>query len=525
LTRSCGRSAGFGKQPIAAYLELTMSFGFRLMHAVVPLALLAAGLSTPARAADAPAAAEAAARPHMPADSVVHHSMDLPGRTLAFSTTAGAIRTNDLSGKPLADIAFVAYTLDGAAPATRPVTFVFNGGPGMASGWLQVGSVGPWIIPMGGDAIRPSAPPALAPNGDTWLDFTDLVFIDPAGTGFSRAIATGEDSHRQLYSVDGDIDYLAQVVRRWLDKSGRIVSPKYLLGESYGGFRAPRLARALEHDQGVGISGVMVISPALDFGGRSAALDPLAWATRLPSMTAAARAAKGLVTQADLADVEQYAAGDYVTDLLRGEHDAAAVARMSARVAAFTGLDPALVARYHGRIDMDVFLHEIGRAKGRVASPYNATVSSPDPFPLDPSSDYEEPIVQALIAPITSAMVSLYSEQLHWQPDDNSLYRLSNESVFRAWDWGRHMYGGAESVSALRTAMALDSHLRVLIGQGMFDLLTPYFGTELILRQVPDLGAPDRIRLVVYPGGHMFYTQEASRAAYRDEARKLVVGE
>ncbi len=488
-----------------------MSFRHRIGAIAVVLALFAAGLKMPAYAADPPAAA------------VVHHSLDLPGRKLAFTTTTGSIRVTDDRGLSLADLATVAYTLDGADPATRPVTFVFNGGPGMASGWLQVGAVGPWIIPMGGDASRPSAPPTLSPNPDTWLDFTDLVFIDPAGTGYSRAIATGDDAHRQLYSIDGDIQYLAQAVRRWLDAGARIVSPKYLLGESYGGFRAPRLARALESDQGVGVSGIMVISPALDFGGRSATLDPLAWAIRLPSMAATARAAKGPVTRGDLADAEQYAAGDYITDLLRGERDEAAVARMVQHVAALTGLDPALVARYRGRIDMEVFLHEIDRAKRRVASPYDATVSSPDPFPLEPLSDYEEPVVAALIAPVTSAMVALYNNQLNWHPD--SIYRLSNESVFHGWDWGRSMYGRAQSVGALRTAMALDSHLRVLIGQGLFDLLTPYFGTELMLRQVPDLGAADRIRFVVYPGGHMFYAQDASRAAFRDEARRLIAGE
>jgi carboxypeptidase C (cathepsin A) len=240
-------------------------------------------------------------------------------------------------------------------------------------------------------------------------------------------------------------------------------------------------------------------------------------------MAAAARAAKGPVTWADMADVEEYAATDYIADLLRGVRDPAAVARMVQHVTALTGLDPALVARYRGRVDMDIFVREVAHAAGRVASPYDVTVTSPDPFPLDPYSDYEEPVVQALLPPVTSAMIALYDQQLHWRAE--SLYRLSNLGVFRSWDWGRRMYGGAESITALRTAMALDPHLRVLIGHGLFDLLTPYFATELILRQVPDFGAPGRIRLVVYPGGHMFYTQPESRTAFREEARKLIQGE
>ncbi len=500
-----------------------MRSGLRLCRLFMLLGLASAFLPVGAQAADAPAAEAHPAQSRLPPDAVVHHSLDLPGRTLAFTSTAGIIHATDEHGQPLADIATVAYTLDGADKAARPVTFVFNGGPGMASGWLQVGNVGPWIIPIGGDAMRPSASPVLSPNADTWLDFTDLVFIDPAGTGYSRAIATGEAAHAEMFSVTGDIAYLAQVVRRWLDQADRTVSPKYVLGESYGGFRAPRLVRALERDQGIGVAGIVVISPALDFGGRSAALDPLTWAIRLPSMVAAMRAMKGPVTRAELADAEQYAAGDYVTDLLRGARDQDAVARIDARVAALTGLDPALVARYRGRVDLDAFLHEIDRARGRVASPYDATITSPDPFPLDLDGDYEEPVVQALIPPITSAMVSLYNDELHWKPD--TIYRLSNDSVFRAWDWGRRESGGNESVTALRTAMALDPHLRVLIGQGMFDLLTPYFQAELILRQIPSASTADRIRLVVYPGGHMFYTQDTSRAAFRDAARALIKGE
>ena len=521
-----------------------MRFGYRLCLITLPLVLLGAALPIAGSAADPPAneppataaratetpptetsptGAAAHKPPALPLESVVHHSMALPGRTLAFTTAAGTIRPTDARGEPLANIAVVAYTLDGTDPATRPVTFVLNGGPGMASGWLQVGAVGPWIIPLNGDAGLPSAPPTPAPNADTWLDFTDLVFIDPAGTGYSRAIATGEKAQHALFSVDGDIDYLAQVIRRWLDKSARIVSPKFILGESYGGFRAPRLARVLQHDEGVGVSGIIALSPALDFGGRSGALDPLLRAMRLPSMTAAVRAAKGPVTRGSLADVEQYAAGDFIADLLRGVRDDAAVDRLVQHVAAFTGLDPALVARYRGRIDMDVFLHEIDRGQRRVASPYDATVSGPDPFPLDPQSDYEEPVVQALIPPITSAMVALYDDQLHWRPE--TIYRLSNVDVFRRWDWQGTMTGGAQSVDALRVAMALDPHMRVLVAHGLYDLLTPYFGTVLILRQVPELGAPDRIRLVVYPGGHMFYSQPASRAAFRDEGRKVISGD
>jgi carboxypeptidase C (cathepsin A) len=453
----------------------------------------------------------------LPVDATTHHTLDLPGRTLHFTATAGSIRLRDDKNAPQADVAFVAYMLDGADKLTRPVTFVFNGGPGMASGWLQVGAVGPWRVPLGGAAGVPSASPAPSPNAETWLDFTDLVFIDPPGTGYSR-IPGGEAAEKRYWSVGGDITMLADVIRRWLDRNDRILSPKYLLGESYGGFRAPRLARALQSAQGVGVTGLVLISPLLDAHVESGVTDPFGWVDRLPSQVAAARALKGPVTRADVADAEQYAATDYLTDLLRGERDTVALDRLSARVAALTGLDPALVRRFHGRLDTDVFLHELDRAQGRVGSRYDATITSADPFPHRPLSLYPDPVLEGFKAPVTEAMVAIYGEKLNWRPEES--YRLENANIAAQWDWGRGM-GRPESLTALQAALALDPRLHVLIAHGLFDLTTPYFATELILRALPDLDAPNRVRLVVYPGGHMFYSQDGSRAALHRDAAAL----
>jgi len=456
----------------------------------------------------------------LPADATTHHALDLPGRTLHVAATAGAIRLTDDKDAPRADIAFIACQLEEADRAHRPATFVFNGGPGFASGWLNVGAVGPWRIPLGGDATVPSASPEPIANAETWLDFTDLVFIDPAGTGYSRVLATSEDARRRLWSVDGDIEYLAETIRRWLDRFDRNVSPKYLLGESYGGFRVPRLARELASSQGTGVSGIVLVSPALDFGGRSFAFDPFSHVTRLPSMAATARAAHGEVTRAQLADVEHYAATDFLLDVTRGERDSDAIARRSARVAEFTGLDPELVRRHHGLIDNNLFLHELDRAQGRVGSVYDATITSADPFPLEALGDYPDPVLEALKAPVSSAMATIYETRLNWRPD--SVYQLFNAAAGRQWDWGRGMSYRPQAMRAMRTALALDPHLSVLIAHGLFDLITPYFATQLLLDQIPDSGGANRIQLEVYPGGHMFYTGDTSRAALRDAAAKLL---
>jgi carboxypeptidase C (cathepsin A) len=455
----------------------------------------------------------------LPADSTTHHSLDLPDRKLQFSATAGAIRIPDDKGAPLADIAFIAYQLDGTERRSRKVTFVFNGGPGFASGWLHVGAVGPWRIPIGGDATVPSASPDPVSNAETWLDFTDLVFIDPAGTGYSRVLGSNEAARRRLWSVDGDVAYLAETIRRWLDRFDRSISPKYILGESYGGFRAPRLARELANSQGTGVSGLVLVSPALDLGGRSFAFDPFAYVTRLPSMTAAARAAHGPVTRDQLADAEHYAATDYLLDLTRGERDQDAIARRATRVAEFTGLDPGLVQRYHGLIDNAVFLHELDRAQGRVGSVYDATITSNDPFPLATLSDTPDPVLDVLKAPVSSAMVAIYETRLNWRPD--ATYRLYSPAANRQWDWGRGFGSRPQAVGFMRVALALDPHFSVLIAHGMFDLITPYFATQLLLDQIPASGGADRVHLAVYPGGHMFYSQDASRVAFRDAAQAL----
>jgi len=498
--------------------------------AAVPLiaaTIIAARAQTTVPPAHEPKAEAAASQPQapnperekLPPAVTTHHMLIRPGHPLTFTATAGSIPVRDAKGAVLSDVAFVAYQLEDANRQTRPVTFVFNGGPGMASGWLQVGAVGPWRVVLRDDPGQPAAPPAPVPNADTWLDFTDLVFIDPPGTGFST-IRDDDEARKRLWSVTGDAVALASVIRRWLDRNNRSVAPHFLLGESYGGFRVPRIARALQSDQGVAVAGMVLLSPLLDAHDESGFTDPFGWVDRLPSEVAAARALKGPVTRAGLADVEQYAATDYLTDLLRGERDGAALDRMAARVAALTGFDPALVRRYDGRLDVDVFLHELQRARGLVGSRYDATIGDPDPFPHRLLDGYPDPVLEGFKAPVTSAMVAIYHDMLQWHP--KTTYRLENDNAVRQWDWG-HGMGRPESISFLQAAMSLEPRMRVLIGHGMFDLVTPYFTDVLIQRTLPDNEA-DRVSLAVYPGGHMFYSQDASRAALYRDAQALYAG-
>ena len=314
----------------------------------------------------------------MPPDSTTKQTLALPGRTLAFTATAGSIRLFDGKGEPQADIAYTAYQLDGADPATRPVTFLFNGGPGAASAYLQLGAAGPWRLAIDGDAAIPSASPDLQPNAETWLDFTDLVFIDPVGTGYSRFVATGDDVRKRFFSVDGDVTSIALTIRRWLEKSGRLLSPKFVAGESYGGIRGPKIVRNLQVEQGVGVKGLILVSPVLDFREFSGS-SLLQYVVSLPSMAAVAREAKGAVTRADMADVESYARGEFLHDLVKGQADTAATNRLADKFAALTGIDQALSRRLAGRFDVVEFRREFDRKNGKVTGRYDASVKGIDP--------------------------------------------------------------------------------------------------------------------------------------------------
>ncbi len=281
----------------------------------------------------------------LPPDSTTEQTVELPGRALHFKATAGSIPLNDAeSGSLQAEIAFVSYVLNDPAGASRPVTFLFNGGPGAASAYLDIGAIGPWRMPL--DNISASATPPLGPNAETWLDFTDLVFIDPAGTGYSHIVASGDNVRRNFFSVDGDASALAVMIRKWIEKNGRQTSTKFLVGESYGGFRVPKVAQALSGSQEVGVRGLIMISPVLDFAnfGQRRHM-PMSWVIRLPSMAATVFETKAPFNRDALRDVETYAAGDYLRDLMRGERDAAAIERMAPRVAAYTGLDVAEVKK------------------------------------------------------------------------------------------------------------------------------------------------------------------------------------
>ena len=459
----------------------------------------------------------------LPADITTMHSLELPGRTLRFSATAGSLPLVDPQGAAQAELAFVAYTAGGTDPRNRPVTFFLNGGPGASSAYLHLLVAAPWRLPLGQTTISPSQPPVLVPNPETWLDFTDLVFLDPVETGDSRASGSRDEIRDRYFSVEGDIASITAAISRWLRQNERLASPKFFVGESYGGFRGPMVVQKLQTELGIGMSGAVLLSPVLDFGflGRPRH-DPTEFVSRLPSLAAARLERDGAASRRSLAEAERYAAGEYLVDLTRGLQDREAVGRISARVAELTGLPADLVRRHAGRIDMGTFQREFHRPEGRVASIYDTGVTT---FDADPTTDRAEggdAVLAAMQAPLSTAMVDHLWRTLGWRVP-NQRYELLNGAVNSSWRYGRGRQA-PQVLDELKEALALDPNFRVMVAHGLTDLVTPYFASELLLRQVPAYGGEARAVLTTYPGGHMFYTRDASRAAFRADVEGLIRG-
>jgi carboxypeptidase C (cathepsin A) len=461
--------------------------------------------------------------PPFPADKSIKQTIRTPRGMLNYTATVGVLPVRDEKGKKIAEVVFHAYTLDGREAESRPVTFAFNGGPGASSVYLNLGAIGPKHVPFGGQGDVPSTPAQLVDNPDTWLDMTDLVFIDPVGTGFSRALIEGDAAKKKFFTMKSDISYLSRIVYDWLLKNGRLSSPKYVVGESYGGFRAPRIAHYLQTTQGVGVTGIVMVSPYLD-GNLESDDDtsPMGWAVRLPSMAAAKLEREGRLSDATLKPVEEYARSEFMVDYMRGPRDPAATQRIVSRITDLLGVDPTLAQTMGGRVDTQTLLRELYRRQGKVGSRYDINVTTYDPFPFSYRARQggdEDPILDGIIAPTTSAMVDFDTRIVGWKVE-GAYHALSND-VGEKWSFEDVT---PQSVTDLRQAMAIDPKMKVLIVHGYTDLSCPFFASRLIIDQMPPMGDPNRIRLALYPGGHMFYSRPDSRAAMHKDVASIFGG-
>ena len=459
--------------------------------------------------------AEKPALPALPAEAHSQQTITLEGKPLKYSVTVGAFPTRDKDGKVAGQVVVTAYTVEGE---NRPVTFALNGGPGASSVFLNFGAIGPKHLQAGNEGDSPSDPTILKDNPGTWLDFTDLVFIDPVGTGFSRSDVPEEQAKKLFYATDPDIQYLSRVIYDWLVKNSRLSSRKYFVGESYGGYRGPRITYYLQSELGVAMNGVVLVSPYLNPTVESNGdLSPLPWMMTLPSISAARLERENKLTPQAMADVIAYTEGDYAASLIKGNADKDAQQKMIARVTEMTGLDPDFVKVSGGRLETGAYLREIHRKQEKLGSVYDSNVTSFDPFPFAPQQRASDPILASMIAPVTTAMVDFITRTVGWKVD--ARYNALSYDVNRMWDRGEALRRG--SVPELRQAVAADPKLRVLIVHGWNDLSCPFMGSILTVNQMPVMGDPTRVSVREYPGGHMFYTRESSRMNLRKDVQEM----
>jgi carboxypeptidase C (cathepsin A) len=447
----------------------------------------------------------------LPRDSVTEHSIDADGVKLAYTATAGTLNLYEQSGERSAAVFYTAYVLKGGGP-NRPVTFVFNGGPGAASAYLHLGVVGPRILDFGPNGRDPAAA-RLHDNPQTWLAFTDLVLIDPIGTGWSR---TAKPDNTSFFAVGPDAQVTAKVIALYLAHTGRTASPKYLLGESYGGFRAVKVARALQQSQGLVVSGIVMVSPLIEgavvFGSDRLALNA---ALQLPSLAAAELERRNALTPAALAEAERFALNEYLTTLVGPEPEGEAARAFYTKVAQLTGLPVELVTKLRGFV-RGAYIKHAREAEHKVVSSYDASFATPDAFPDSDGEHGADSVLDGFTRAYGGAFVGYARDELGFKTE--MTYELLARGVSGKWDWGAPR-ASADASDDIRELLALTPSFKLLVANGYTDLVVPYAATRYALDHLPRIGAPGRVALKLYRGGHMFYVNDASRLAFTADVK------
>jgi len=438
--------------------------------------------------------------------------------------------------KPSAEIFSVSYVAHGGGGADRPVTFVFNGGPGASSAYLHMGAVGPQRVAFPSDGTLPKMPPRLVQNDESWLAFTDLVFVDPVGTGFSRVIdeeqkegddkKKGEESDpKEYFGYKRDLESLCEFMGRWLSNHGRWGSPILIAGESYGGYRVGRLVRLLQENAGIGLCGAILISPALEISSLAPNdYDVVAWVDLLPTMAGAATHhgrsrvfPAGTPLDDVLREAEAFATGDYTAFLTRGASiPADERGRVLSRVADLLGLPSDIVARAEGRISIGLFSRELLRDQRKVLGLYDATITVTDPFPDRDSFAGPDPTLSGISPAYTMAINRQLRSEIGVETDRE--YTVLSLEVNEAWknDAPQHFFvPPVGATDDFRYGMALNPHMKAFITHGRYDLVTPYYASDRLrnlMRLDPEMS--NRLTVRHFGGGHMFYAWEDSRKAF-----------
>jgi len=465
---------------------------------------------------------------------VSHHTVSIDGRQISYEATAGTLTLRDDSGKPIASMFYVAYVADRAkGDAKRPVTFLYNGGPGSSSLWLHMGSFGPVRVQTSSPNPSGPGPFSLVNNNESLLDKSDLVFLDAIGAGYSRPL--GDAKGDKFWGVDQDIDAFARGVTRYITINNRWNSPKFLFGESYGTTRSAGLAYALEQ-QGVQLNGVLLLSSILNYGVRNPGFDHN-YVSLVPTYAAAAWYHNRVTNKpadlsAYLAEVRAWAEGPYLTALTKGDRltpaEADAVAK---QLSAYTGLSVQYIKEADLRVDLQRFRKELLRDQRRTLGRYDSRFEGID---LDAAGEgpEEDPSSTYITGTFVSSLHGYLQGELGYNTDLR--YWPSGPDINRNWDWHHRAPGGQNGRTQtepdvamdLAAAMRQDPRLKVYSLNGWYDMATPFFGTEYDIAHMQlDPAIRGNVRFAYYPSGHMVYLNtdalkqmKADVAKFYDEA-------
>ena len=478
--------------------------------------------------------AEAASTPPKEESSVTEHSIKIGGQTIPYKATAATILLKNEKDEPIALLYSTAYTRsDVKDPSQRPIAFVYNGGPGSASVWLHMGSFSPKrVVTVNADATPP-APYKLTDNANCLLDKTDLVFVDPVGTGFSHAVGKSQD--KDFWGVDQDVKSLAQFISTYVSRNNRWNSPKFLIGESYGTFRSAALSNYLQSRDGMDFNGIVLISSVLDLG--TISFNPgedMPYVFYLPSYAATAWYHKVLKDRPDnlsafLEEARHFAQTGYLDALVKGSKlGASEKAEVAKQLSRYTGLSEDYLIKADLRVNLPQFMKELQRSRGLTTGRLDARFSGYSYDLLGEFAEYD-PQDTSITGPFTAAFNNYVRDELKFGQD--KVYHTGSDDANNNWDWKHHTgenfgFPGSPNVEGdLIQAMLTNPHLQIEVENGLYDLATPFFATEYTMEH---LGLPAKlqknIHLQYYDAGHMMYVRDEDLAKLKANVAAFIEG-